>query len=198
MLKLYKTTIIVSSIIAVLALFIGLICEWFHFAHYAFIQNLAIGLFCSLLVVVITSVLQYKHTQKNVFGEYARALWNLVSQVGEAYRIGNRDFTDDFYKYIFQKIDDAFVRFDLYGDELVWFSPKKQQYAKMICFYENRMQINCIRKTLKSDKDAVLYLAGNQDYIAMINSAIQLLGNSTISELMRNERDYSLQQLKVC
>ena len=133
-----------------------------------------------------------------MFGEYARALWNLVSQVGEAYRIGNRDFTDDFYKYIFQKIDDAFVRFDLYGDELVWFSPKKQQYAKMIRFYENRMQINCIRKTLKSDKDAVLYLAGNQDYIAMINSAIQLLGNSTISELMRNERDYSLQQLKVC
>lgn len=196
MLKLYRSTIIASFVVATGALCTGLLCEWFRFPHWAFVQNLAIGLFCSLLVVIITSVLQYKHTQKKDFNEYARALWNLVSKMEEAYLIEDCAFMDEFYEPIFKKVDDAFVRFDLYVDELVWFSPKKQKYTDLVSTYCNRIHMNYIHKTLQSDKDAVLYLSGNKDYIEMIDASILLLEGTTIGEMLQDEREYISQKMQ--
>ena len=192
MLKLYKATVLISAGIGVFALGVGVLCEWCQIPHGTFLQNLAIGLFCSLLVVVITSALQYKYAQKDIVRGYTRSLWNLVSQTGMAYRVANYNFADEFYNDLFEKINTAFERFDLYSDELAWFDPKKQKYTRMINLYEKRMQISCFREALKSDKEAVLSFSRNADYIAIIDSAIILFRGSKIGEILQCEKDFSL------
>ena len=194
MLKLYKATIITSLCIAVCTFGVALLCEYWQISHRVLIQNFAIGLFCSLLVVVVTSVLQYKHTQSNLVKEYARALWALVDRMGSAYRTKDCNFTDEFYKDLLEKIDAAFDRFDLYSDELVWFSPKKQRYTKTIHACKSRMQRNYLLESLQSDKAAVLYFSRNTDYISMLDSAIALFDGSKIGDILQVEKDFSIKQ----
>ena len=194
MLRLYKATIIVSACIGICALGVALLCECWQIPHGTLIQNLAIGLFCSLLVVVITSMLQFKYAQKDLVREYARALWHLANQIGMAYRAGDYNFSDEFYKELFGRIDAAFERFNSYSNEIVWFSPQKQKSTKMICLYKNRMQNNYLRKCLKSDKEAVQSFSRNADYIAMLDSSIALFSGTKIGEILKAEMEFSLKE----
>lgn len=59
MVKLYKRTIIASIGAALFFFVVSVVCEFLKFEHFGFAQNYCIGITCSLVVVVITSWLQY-------------------------------------------------------------------------------------------------------------------------------------------
>ena len=81
----YKRTIIASSGAALFFFAISVVCEMWHFEHYAFVQNYCIGIACSLVVVVITSQLQYKHEHNKLLAEYCTAVREMISVLGQAF-----------------------------------------------------------------------------------------------------------------
>ena len=85
MVKLCKRTVIASVGAALFFFAISVVCEMWHFEHYAFVQNYCIGIACSLVVVVITSQLQYKHEHNKLLAEYCTAVREMISVLGQAF-----------------------------------------------------------------------------------------------------------------
>ena len=135
MLKLYKTTIIASTFAALISCTLSIVCEFFSFSHALLLQNYAVGISCSLIVVIITTVLQYLHEHKKVYNTYCNSLQRLLSVLSTVFHIGE-SFDDKTYDYLFEIVDTALNTFEKNNQHLLWFSRKKQKLQETVlkCF----------------------------------------------------------------
>ena len=132
MVKLYRRTIIASIGAALFFFAISVVCEMWHFEHYAFVQNYCIGIACSLVVVVITSQLQYKHEHNKLLAEYCTAVREMISVLGQAF-CGYEDsqISDKFCEMMCEKVKVALDAYEKIDKELIWFL-KERQNCKML------------------------------------------------------------------
>lgn len=79
MIKLYLKTVVVCSLAAGISLLLACIFEIYGLS--LFIENIFLGLFCSLLVVIITSWLQFKTEQQRITKEITPQLKHIIDDI---------------------------------------------------------------------------------------------------------------------
>lgn len=74
MLKVYKNTLLICTGIEAIAVVISVLCEVNTFSYSGIIQDYSIGIACSLLVVSITTLVQYVYEHHRAFRQYMVSL----------------------------------------------------------------------------------------------------------------------------
>jgi len=176
MLKLYKTTIIASTFAALFACIISIMCECIQFPHALLVQNYAVGISCSLVVVIITTVLQYLYEHKRVFNAYCSSLRKLVFVISIAFPPSEdvEDPSNEFYNRFFEQLDAAFKRFEKNERELYWFSRKKKKQQEEVYMCYAHLWIDFERQRFESAKACIEALENHPKFIPLINACIAI------------------------
>lgn len=185
MLRLYKSTIIVSGGFALVTLAAGIICEFVYIPHGVFVQNLSVGLFCSLLVVIITSVLQYGHAKTEKLVACGAALDHLISELDFVNSCITKNLSEDYFVEKFDDIDRAFNQVFLYKQEFAWFSKKKRKQEDEVQWYTSIMQLDFERDRFSSKRDSVLALVQHKEFIHLIDAAIAFLEGTFYCDILK-------------
>lgn len=147
MLKLYRMTIVVSEILSVLLLIVAYnVNSDAAGVTYAFIQNCLIGIACSLVVVIITTCLQFISEHKKVFYEYKRSLRKLYFNALYIKDSDINNFSASRLNEYRDVIDQCLEELKKCIENLCWFCPVKNKrynksfmtiYRIMIDFYKD-------------------------------------------------------------
>lgn len=127
MLKLYKRTIIVSIWIFVILLTSSVILKILFPNNdtISFLQNYIIGITCSILVVIITTFLQYKSEYEKVMSEFTSVLRQSILNLTVALSYQEKNVEEKFCRRIIEKIKDDFGKFNQLNQSFCCFSKKK-------------------------------------------------------------------------
>lgn len=185
MLRLYKSTIIVSGGFALVTLAAGIICEFVYIPHGVFVQNLSVGLFCSLLVVIITSVLQYGHAKTEKLVACGAALDHLISELDFVNSGISSNLPEDFYVKQFEDIDRALKHALFCSQDFAWFSKKKRTQEADVRASIEFMQFDFEGDSFSSKKDSVLALVQHKEFIHLIDAAIAFLEGTFYCDVLK-------------
>ena len=178
MVKLYKRTVIASVGAALFFFAISVVCEMWHFEHYAFVQNYCIGIACSLVVVVITSQLQYKHEHNKLLAEYCTAVREMISVLGQAF-CGYEDsqISDKFCEMMCEKVKVTLDAYEKIDKELIWFFKGKAKLQDAVRMNYRKIYIDFSEYYYKSKRKAFAGLRFHKSYIPLVDSALALVQN---------------------
>lgn len=135
MLKLYKRTIIVSIWIFVISLTISIALKIFIPENdtISFIQNYIIGITCSILVVIITTFLQYKSEYERVMSEFTSILRQLILNLLVALSYQEKDAEELLCKEIIDKIKEDCDKLNQLNKSFCCFNKKLyQKYVELV------------------------------------------------------------------
>lgn len=106
MLKLYKRTIIVSIWIFIILLTSSVTLKILFPNNdtISFLQNYIIGITCSILVVIITTFLQYKSEYEKVMSEFTSVLRQAILNLTVALSYQEKNVEEKFCRRIIEKI----------------------------------------------------------------------------------------------
>lgn len=179
MVILYKRTIIASSIIAIASVLGAIICEIIVFPHNLLLQNFMVGIACSLLVVIITTILQYNHEHRRVFSVYASSLRKLILYLSFVYPDLEDMHEERTYNKLYHELDQSFESLVNWDKELDWFSvDKKKKQEKTRSLY-TKMWMDFTKGFCKSKESAVLALALHPNYLQLVEAAKDILNDKT-------------------
>ena len=198
MVKLYKRTIIASIGAALFFFAISVICEMWHFEHYAFVQNYCIGIVCSLVVVVITSQLQYKHEHNKLLAEYCAAVREMISVLGQAF-CGYEDsqISDKFCEMMCEKVKAALDAYEKTDKELIWFFKGKAKLQDAVLMNYRKIYIDFSEYYYKSKRKAFAGLRFHKSYIPLVDSALALVQNKWDRHSIEDNKRFALECLEV-
>ena len=192
MLKLYKRTIIATVIVAVLSLAVAVLCEVVVFPHCEFVQNFAMGLLCSLIVVIVTTLLQYFYEQKRVLADYSRALRWLVFRIGLVFG-GIDNIGDEFFEEIHSELKYAFNQLGRHNSELIWFSPAKRVQQENIHKQYAKIWIDFITPFPPAYREAISAIVRHQSYVPLIDAAMDFLPDGFDKESLERDKRWAKQ-----
>ncbi len=135
MLKLYKRTIIVSIWIFIILLTISVVLKIFIPGNdtISFIQNYIIGITCSILVVIITTFLQYKSEYERVMSEFTSILRQLILNLLVALSYQEKDADEWLCKEIIDKIKEDCDKLNQLNKSFCCFNKKLyQKYVELV------------------------------------------------------------------
>lgn len=135
MLKLYKRTIIVSIWIFIILLTISVVLKIFIPGNdtISFIQNYIIGITCSILVVIITTFLQYKSEYERVMSEFTSILRQLILNLLVALSYQEKDADEWLCKEIVDKIKEDCDKLNQLNKSFCCFNKKLyQKYVELV------------------------------------------------------------------
>ena len=135
MLKLYKRTIIVSIWIFIILLTSSVTLKILFPNNdtISFLQNYIIGITCSILVVIITTFLQYKSEYEKVMSEFTSVLRQAILNLTVALSYQEKNVEEKFCRRIIEKIKDDFDKFNQLNQSFCCFSKKNhQKYVSLI------------------------------------------------------------------
>lgn len=135
MLKLYKRTIIVSIWIFIILLTISIALKIFIPENdiISFIQNYIIGITCSILVVIITTFLQYKSEYERVMSEFTSILRQLILNLLVALSYQEKDAAELLCKEIIDKIKEDCDKLNQLNKSFCCFNKKLyQKYVELV------------------------------------------------------------------
>lgn len=181
--KLYKNTLVVSIILFVFLVALSVIFELTYISESkiaSFLEDYLIGIACSIIVVVITTLLQFKYEQK-------KALNSLISEiqlfffhcwVAAMASTSPEEVPGTLWKHHCDDIYDGLRKISLGISGIEWFtkSKKKKTVALQRAVLGLRMEtiefsndqdmvLNAINNTLLDEiKENVIFLAGSDDY----------------------------------
>lgn len=146
-------------------------CHWI-----TFLENCLMGIVCSTIVVIVTSVLQFKSEQERCIREYISVLFTFLALYGTCLS------GEDVNQRVCQEI------FNCYGDlidveyEVVWYNQKKE-----------KQYLDLIRKTLRLETVIMRSKRGN------VLDAIKGLGieayNEAVESAILFSKDYELRDI---
>lgn len=196
MVKLYKRTIIASIGAALFFFAISVICEMWHFEHYAFVQNYCIGIACSLVVVVITSQLQYKHEHNKLLAEYCAAVREMISVLGQAF-CGYEDsqISDKFCEMMCERVKAALDAYEKTDKELIWFFKGKAKLQDAVLINYRKIYIDFSEYYYKSKRRAFAGLRFHKSYIPLVDSALALVQNKWDRHSIEDNKRFALEYL---
>ena len=196
MVRLYKRTIIASIGAALIFFAISVICEIWRFDHFAFMQNYCIGIACSLVVVVITTQLQYQHEHNKLLAEYCTAVREMISVLGQAF-CGYEDdqISDKFCKMMCEKIRVALDAYEKCDRELVWFFKGKAKLQEAVLMNYQKIYIDFSEYYYKSKRTAFASLRFHKAYISLVDSALALVQNKLDRHSIEDNKRFALECL---
>ena len=184
MVILYKRTIIASSLIAILSVIGSVICEVISFAHSLLLQNFMVGIACSLLVVIITTVLQYNHEHSRVFAAYTSSLRKLILHLSFVYPDFEDLYEENTYGKFYNELDQSFEALVNWDKQLNWFSIDKKKKQEKIRTLYTKMWIDFTKGFCNSKGAAVLALIRHSNYLQLVEAAKDILNNKTERKLI--------------
>lgn len=195
MLKLYKSTIIVSLAVTIITLATSILCEKFIFPHALFVQNYSIGLTCSLIVVIITAALQYQYEHERLWKEYRTSLRQLIFIVGLIYPVSDDTLPGEFFDDLYSKAQKAFDNFRSINAELIWFSRKKAQKQEKVYDHFLSLWLD-FHSPFFDSKLSVLNLAHHKEFIPLIDSAADFLPDGYDKQDILQEKSYAIEPIE--
>lgn len=192
MVILYKRTIIASSIIAIASVLGAIICEIIVFSHNLLLQNFMVGIACSLLVVIITTILQYNHEHRRVFSAYAASLRKLILHLSFVYPDFEDMHEEKTYNNLYHELDQSFESLVDWDKQLVWFSADKKKKQEKARSLYTKMWMDFTKGFCKSKESAVLALVLHPDYLQLVEAAKVILNDKTDSNLIDMCMDVAL------
>ena len=184
MLKLYRKTIIWSTLLSAFLLLVAYhIKNDTDVASYTFLQNCLIGIACSLLVVALTTRLQYLDEHAKVFYKYKRNLRKLyfkalyiqdsdISDFSMLELIGHRDSVDQCLEELKECMQN-----------LCWFCPEKnRRYSKSF------MAIYCViadfyKEEYRNPQQALARL-GENSVIELLEKLIKEYASGRVDNIL--------------
>lgn len=185
--KLYKNTLKISVVVFVLCVLLSIIFEFTCIANIQLIQfvnDYLIGIACSIIVVIITTFLQFKYEQK-------KALKSLLSEIQffffhihlvELSLYPEEETPNKLWEYYYDKIYDSAKKISKDVSSIEWFSKKKikvmddlqqsvlEAMIDIVKFTDkkNKSSILCIldKLWLKKIKDNAILLTDSDEYVA--------------------------------
>lgn len=171
-------------------------CEVGRFEHYAFVQNYCMGIACSLVVVVITSNLQYKYEQNKLFIEYCAALRGMISALGQAFcGYDDSQISDKFCEMMCEKIRNVLVTCEKCDKELIWFSKRKAKLQETVRMNYTKIYIDFFEYFYKSKRAAFTGLRCRNSYIPLVDSALALVQNKYDRHSIEDNKRFALECL---
>ena len=197
MVKLYKRTIIASIGAALFFFVVSVVCEFLKFEHFGFAQNYCIGITCSLVVVVITSWLQYKHEHDRLFAEYCAAVREMVSVLGQAFcGYDDSQISDKFCEMMCETIGAAFDAYEKCDKELIWFFKGKAKLQEAVLLNYRDIHIYFSEHYYKSKRAAFTGLRFHESYIPLVDSALALVQNKRDRHSIKDSKRFALECLE--
>ena len=128
--KLYKRTIVLCAIVFAVCVIVSCILEFSCLSQYSacvFIKDYAIGIACSIIVVYITTLLQFKFEQRKLLKSTLEKIrWLLFEYTCVIISLDPTEGTPDkLWAYYDDKIDKVLKEISNQLLELEWFSKKK-------------------------------------------------------------------------
>ena len=195
MVNLYKNTIIASATAALLSIICAIICEIIIFPHNLLLQNFMVGIACSLLVVIITSILQYNHEHKCAFHYYSAALRKLILYFSFVYPDLEEMQEEKYYNKFYNELDQSFESLVKADKQLCWFSSDKEKKQEKIRSIYAPMWISFTKGYCTSKEAAVKSLVKHNCYLPLINATKELLTDKTDNKLLDAYMDTALSAL---
>ena len=116
--------IVVFSCIGMAVFFgVSVVCEFFEFAHHVFLQNMSVNIACSLLVLLFTTLMQYKYEHKAAYREYCSSLFQIITDIKLSFYVE----THAGKEYIVERLREDFDVYRVCDGNLNWFSGKKRE-----------------------------------------------------------------------
>lgn len=196
MVNLYKRTIIASATAALLSIICAIICEKIIFPHNLLLQNFMVGIACSLLVVIITSILQYNHEHKCAFHDYSAALRKLILYLSFVYPDLEEMQEEKYYNKFYNELDQSFESLVKADKQLCWFSSDKEKKQGKIRSIYAQMWIAFTKGYCTSKEAAVKSLVKHNCYLPLINTTKELLTDKTDNKLLDAYMDTALSALQ--
>lgn len=184
MVILYKRTIIASSLIAILSVIGSVICEVISFAHNVLLQNFMVGIACSLLVVIITTVLQYNHEHRRVFSDYTSLLRKLILHLSFVYPGFEDLHEENTYEKFYNELDQTFESLVNWDKQLDWFAIDKKKKQEKIRTLYTKMWIDFTEGFCNSKEAAVLALIRHSNYLQFVEAVKDILNDKTERKLI--------------
>lgn len=184
MVILYKRTIIASSVIAIAFVLGAIICEMIVFPHNLLLQNFMVGIACSLLVVIITTILQYNHEHKRVFSDYVASLRKLILHLSFVYPDLEDMHEEETYNKLYHELDQSFESLVNWDEQLVWFSADKKKKQEKTKSLYTKMWMDFTKGFCKSKESAVLALVRHPNYLQLIEAAKDMLSDKIDRKLI--------------
>ena len=132
--KLYKNTLIISSIVFGVCVLLSII---FNFACISdqkiimFFSDYIIGIACSIIVVIITTFLQFKYEQKKVLDSILSdvRIFLLHCHLAAISLDPKEETSEGLWDYQYEKLEDEIRKISFQLSEIEWFSKKNAQTA---------------------------------------------------------------------
>jgi len=183
--KLYKNTLIISAIVFVILIILSCIFEFTCISDLkviSFLNNYFIGAACSIVVVIITTFIQFKYEQRKVLKSVLSDVqffffhYLLVIMALDP----NEKTTDKQWEYYYSEVYNSVRKISSELSNIEWFSKKARTTTgnlqeavlnAMINIAKNPNKKSGILRTvnapwLKKIKDTALMLANGEEYYA--------------------------------
>lgn len=191
--KLYKNTLITSIIVfficVILSFIFGLTCVA-EFKIVQIITDYLIGIACSVVVVIITTFLQFKYEQKklvnSVLSETQFLLFYYLLVVCSLYP--DEETPKKTWEHYYDEIYDAVKKISLEISNIEWFSCKKSKAINKIQQSVLQLMID-IAKSSANDKKDGLVNSIDIDCFKNIKDNVLLVANEDeymVKEIIRN------------
>lgn len=143
------------------------------------VQNYSIGLACSLLVVIITTHVQYKSLLISKYAEYICAIEDLIF---ELYNTSSANLAGNQYDEAYGKIDRCFKEVRR-GSEGIYFFVSSRNRQKQNCdeVFKN-MYLDLLHYVGRSKRDAVEFVTSKEYIISAINNFVAFLPDTSAKD----------------
>jgi len=173
MLRLYKNTIICSALALGICIAVSILCERFTIPHSGLIQNFSIGTTCSLLVVVITTVLQYRYEHDRGLSNY----YSLFRRLCFHLSLVCEDLSDSEIDTMRKWLDNDIRAFEKSNKVLTWFSLRKKRQQAKVNHEFSYIFLAFEKQRFEQHKCLIEQLCGNEHIARMIDLAILFFTN---------------------
>lgn len=198
MMKLYKKTIIVTRVMLICFFILSVLCEFFEFAHEAIIQSYASGIACSLIVVIVTTYLQFKHEQARLLDEIASSLNSFFFHRYYAVNalLSNKVYADELWEHLYDEIETSIQEVSDKSRKMCFFNKEMSSKVIELCGRMQLIQADCLDVEYKSTKKTLEKIVYNDNIGRIEELALAIEKEGFYKENMIRFSDRTKERLK--
>lgn len=191
--KLYKNTLIISVVVFCICVLLSLLFEFTCISEIKIVSILSdymIGIACSIIVVIITTYLQFKYEQKKLINSVlSETQFLFFYYLLVVYSLHPDEETPNkLWDHYYDKIYNAVQKISLEISNIEWFSCKKSKALNKVQQSVLQLMVD-IAKSSANDKKDGLVNSIDIDCFKNIKDNVLLIANAdeyTVKEIVKN------------
>ena len=168
LIKIVKTCIVCLTV----CVLFSVIFEFIEFPHSHFIQELFIGSACSFIVVIISTIAQYKVEFKKAYNDYISTTSDLIFTLS-LFADGQDAIQGKRAERIFVKLDTDFEKFRKAEMNVIYLTKRKTEKHIKRNANLNKLNLIFLKKQFDSHEDAICAATGKDEIIRAIESCLK-------------------------